>query len=438
MTKISANDAWKKLFEKYNIVNEIQNNGFFNIKASEIKEFKEPRLMAKWDSSESLPSIFKKHKVNILPTSRGSYVLSDFKLYEKIPEVTEHITKMQKVEIPVLESIDIENITSESNAINVLLLSNILDDFLCEDDSLSTFNGRMGTGKFDFFVDRFSRDPLNVFVENAQCEIDGGMENANSVVIIEAKNVVYPDFHIRQLYYPYRLWETKVSKPIRLIFSIYSNQIFRLLEYRFNDLNNYSSIQLVKEKNYSLQDTEITNDDLFNVYRNTKVKTDDNQYSTDTPFIQANSFERVISLLEILQKNNETTESIAEIMQFELRQSDYYFNAGKYLNLFEKHQTVDEVEGFIVEIRLTPLGKELVNMKYKPRQLKLVELILEHKIFNELFFETYTTGRLPTRNHIQDKMRKYNVCNDGQIDRRSSSVLAWLKWIFKLTKIETI
>ncbi|MGF3183361.1 type II restriction enzyme [Facklamia sp. P12934] len=438
MAKISANDAWKKLFDKYDIVNEIEKNGFFNIKASEIKEFKEPRLMAKWDSCESLPDIFKKHNINILPTSRGSYILSDFKLYEEIPDLTEHITKMQRVEIPEFESIDIENINSESNAINVLLLSNILDDFLNEDDSVSTFNGRMGTGKFDFFVDRTSKKPLNVFVENAQCEIDGGLENANSVVIIEAKNVVYPDFHIRQLYYPYRLWKTRVEKPIRLVFSIYSNQIFRLLEYKFNELNNYSSIQLVKEKSYSLQDTEINNNDLLKVFEKTQVKTDDNQMNTDIPFIQANSFERVISLLEILQNNNETTESIAEIMQFDLRQSDYYFNAGRYLGLFEKLDTVDELDKAIVEIRLTALGKKIASMKYKERQLKIVELILEHKIFNEFFFGIYTTGNFPTKADIQDKMRLYNVCNEGQIVRRSGSVLAWLKWIFKLTKIEMI
>ena len=66
--------------------------GAFYITANQIKEFKEPRLMAKWDSSENLPSIFKKHNINILPISRTGYVLSDFKLYEPIPELGEYIT----------------------------------------------------------------------------------------------------------------------------------------------------------------------------------------------------------------------------------------------------------------------------------------------------------------------------------------------------------
>lgn len=126
---MNVNEAWTKLFDKYDILGKIKSEGAFYITANQIKEFKEPRLMAKWDSSENLPSIFKKHNINILPISRTGYVLSDFKLYEPIPELGEHITEMQKVEIPEYETIDIGNISSEANAINVLMLSKILDDF---------------------------------------------------------------------------------------------------------------------------------------------------------------------------------------------------------------------------------------------------------------------------------------------------------------------
>ena len=434
MDKINANKAWELLFEKYSILEKVKKDGLFEITASQIKEFKEPRLMAKWDSYESLPSIFKKNNINILPISRNSYLLSDFKLYKKIPELSEHITSMTKVEIPKFESIDIENITSESNAINVLLLSNILDDFLSEEGNVSTFNGRMGTGIFDFNVDRVRGIPIKVSVSNAQCEIDGGMENENSVVIMEAKNVVYPDFHIRQLYYPYRLWKNKVKKPIRLVFSIYYNQIYRLLEYKFENIDNYSSICLVKEKNYSIQDTEINNHDLEEVYKKTTVLYDDDKDKIDIPFIQANSFERVISLLETLSQEEKTPEEISDIMQFELRQSNYYFNAGKYLGLFEKLYS-SELNKKIKKVSLTKLGRKVFSLKYKERQLKLVELILQHSIFNELFYQAFTTGDLPTKELIIEKMIEYNVCNEGQIERRSSSVYAWLKWIFNLTKI---
>lgn len=427
---LSVNDAWRALIDKYNILEEIRSNGCYHIKASQIKQFKEPRLMVKWDSSNSLPQILQSNKINILPDSRSSYVVSDFLLYQEIPELDEHVTHMDHVELPDYESINIHNISSEANAINVLLLTGILDDFLNTNENVATFNGRMGTGEFDFVVDTVRNVKQKVCVKNAQCEIDGGFENNESIVIMEAKNVVHEDFHIRQLYYPYRLWKTKVHKPIRLVFSVYSNMIYRLFEYRFNILEDYSSIELVQMKNYSLQDTTITLDDLLTVRENTIVTTDDNMDKTDVPFIQANSMERIISLLEHLYGNPMTSQQIAKLMEFELRQADYYYNAGKYLGLFEK---ISEDKQKVVI--LTALGNKVFKLNYKERQLKLVELILEHQIFYDFFSVVIETGDMPNKSEIENKMRTLHVCDEGQIVRRASSVYGWLKWMFNLTKL---
>ncbi len=440
--EMSVERAWECLLEKYNIINRIENEGVFRIEASQIKEFKEPRLMSKWDSSEQLPSVLKKNKINILPDSRHSYVLGDFILYQDIPELEEHVKNMTSVDLPEFESIDIDNITSEANAINVLIITKILDDFLETDKNVVTFNGRMGTGTFDFNVDTYRGIKRTISVNNAQCEIDGGFENSDSVVIMEAKNVVHSDFHVRQLYYPYRLWKTKVNKPIRLVFSIYSNKIYRLFEYEFTDINDYSSIRLVKNKNYSLQDTEITLEELIQVRKETKIKTDDNQNNKNIPpFVQANSFERIISLMENIYDNPMNDEEIAELMHFGsnlsngkpvYRQSQYYYNAGKYLGLFEKIRTEDNE----VKAVLTRLGKKVYKLQYKQRQLKLVSLILEHQIFSEFFdIIIENLGELPEKKEIQTRMRELNVCNESQIDRRSQSVRCWLKWIFNLIKL---
>ena len=427
---LSANEAWKVLIDKYNILEEVQENGCYHIKASQIKQFKEPRLMAKWDSTDALPKVLRDNKINILPDSRSSYVIGDFLLYQEIPILEENVTQMAHVELPDYESIDVNNISSEANAINVLLLTGILDDFLNTNNNVATFNGRMGTGEFEFVVDTTRNIKQKISVNNAQCEIDGGFENNDSVVIMEAKNVVHEDFHIRQLYYPYRLWKNKVNKPIRLVFSVYSNMIYRLFEYRFNILEDYSSIELVRTKNYSLQDTTITLDDLFRVRKDTLVKTDDNMDNSDVPFIQANSMERIISLLENMYENPMTSQQIAELMDFEPRQSDYYYNAGKYLGLFEK---VNEDKQRVVT--LTSLGNKVFKLNYKERQLKIVELILEHQIFSDLFDGMIKTGDMPNKKDIEDEMRALHVCDEGQIVRRASSIYGWLKWIFNLTKL---
>lgn len=429
---ISANDAWQKLIDKYNIVNKVARDGIFHIRASEIKEFKEPRLMAKWDCVAALPSVFKSNNLNILPDSRSSYVLGEFLLYKEIPELTEPVNKMDYVELPEYETIDVNNILSESNAINVLILSGILDDFLEAQGTVETFNGRMGTGEFDFVVDTVKGKKQKIFVKNAQCEIDGGFENDNDVIIMEAKNVLNEDFHVRQLYYPFRLWKKRVKKPIKLIFSIYSNMIFRLFEYRFLDENDYSSIELVKAKNYSLQDTTIEIKDLIEVSINTPIIYKDNQdEDLKVPFIQANSFERVISLLENMKDSPMTTEQISDLMEFDMRQSDYYYNAGAYIGLFEKKSEDNQIKVF-----LTKLGEEVFSLNYKQRQLKFVELILQHQIFADCFSIIIKNGgEMPDKNVIENMMRSYNVCNEGQIARRASSVQGWLKWIFNLIKL---
>lgn len=431
-SKLTANEAWNLLLDKYNIVETVEKSGFFHIKASEIKEFKEPRLMSKWDSSETLPDALSKVNLNILPNSRSSYLLSDFLLYFPIPDLTESIPTMHRVIPPELESIKLENITSESNAINLLVLTNILDDFLGVDNTVSTFNGRMGTGVFDFSVDT-TRGNQNVHVTNAQCEIDGGFENDQAVIIMEAKNVLYTDFHIRQLYYPYRLWKEKVEKPIRLVFSIYTNQIFRLFEFKFTDPYNYSSIQLIQEKNYTLQDTEITMEELEQIRKETPIIYSDSMDSTSIPFIQADSFERVISLMENLYGLPKSEKEIAEeVMQFDPRQANYYYNAGRYLRLFTKVKDSDQMSKLIC---LSPLGKKIHKMNYKERNLKLVELIFQHKMFAICFDYIINNGDLPSKEFIKSKMKELEVCSDNLLNRRSSSVIGWLKWIVTLTKI---
>ena len=353
-------------------------------------------------------------------------------MYKKMPEMTEFDSKMEYVELPEYETIDCNNISSEANAINVLTLSGILDNFLEDEGTVETFNGRMGTGEFKFSVNTSRKKSQEIYVKNAQCEIDGGFENEKDVIIMEAKNVLNEDFHIRQLYYPYRLWKSKISKPIRLVFSIYTNMIYRLIEYKFNDINDYSSIEFVKGKKYSLQNTTIEMEDIIRVRKNTSVHYMDNKDSDlKVPFIQANSFERVISLLENLKDNPMTVEQIAQFMEFDERQSDYYYNAGAYIGLFKK-----ESEDKQIKVYLTKLGEKVFSLGYKERQLKFVELILQHQIFADCFDAIINNcGEMPDSNYIKTLMRKYNVCNEGQISRRASSVQGWLKWIFSLPNL---
>lgn len=79
------NEAWNLLFKKYNINDEINKNGYFEITADEIKTSgREPRLMTKFDSSENLPDIFKSNELAILPIKRGLYIIGKFQNYQLV------------------------------------------------------------------------------------------------------------------------------------------------------------------------------------------------------------------------------------------------------------------------------------------------------------------------------------------------------------------
>ena len=42
-TTLSANEAWKRLLEKYPIAETVEQKGVYKIKADQIREFREPR-----------------------------------------------------------------------------------------------------------------------------------------------------------------------------------------------------------------------------------------------------------------------------------------------------------------------------------------------------------------------------------------------------------
>lgn len=418
---MTNNEAWEKLFKKYDIQNQVNKYGIFEISASQIKEFREPRLMTKFDTYESRPGPFGK-KLTILPNSRGSYLIGNFDSYERFPVITNEI---QHVEFPnYLETINIDHINSEANAINVMSISKILDDFLNEEDMVQTISGRMSSGAFNFNIyDTKNKNNVKIAVHNSQIEIDAGFENHNVIALIEGKNIFNENFLVRQLYYPYRCWQNKVTKNIKPIFMIYSNNIFRLMEFEFEDLYSYSSISFLRQKNYSFEDTKISMQDLIEIYRSKCVKPE----PVDVPFIQANNFNTVISIMEMVKDNPLTTEKIAENIGFNQRQSDYYYNACKYLGLAEK---IKNENGRTV-VALTKKGKNLLDMPYKKRQLQYVSLMLEHQILVYSFELAINNGNIPNNKLLENKIRELKLCDDSA-DRRASSVAAWTKWIFDL------
>lgn len=417
-------EAWEKIFEKYNVLEEINNKGYFKITSKQINEYREARLMTKFDNSESIPEILKKNKISILPITGNSYMLARFENYKKFEKAPR---KVERVEFPsYIESLDYNNITSEALALNCAYITKILENFLEEEVLVPTISGKMGSGIFNFDIAQINNDEkINVTVENSRMEIDGGYEGMNSLALVEAKNVVADDFLIRQLYYPYRLWKSKIAKSVRPIYVVYSNGIFTIYEYKFNNINEYSSIELVKCKKYSIEDTEIDLGTIQNLIDNINSFIEEPNVS----FPQANSFERVINLCELLQNSEKDKQSITENYEFVERQTNYYTDASIYLGLVTKSGKRKKI------FELTDLGKRILSLNYKSRQLEFVKLILSHKVFHMVIKSYFDNSEMPSDDEIVNLMKEcnlYKISSDTTYYRRASTIKAWIYWIVNL------
>ena len=81
MSDSKNNKAWFQLFQKYKILEKTLKEGYFEITATQINEFREARLMTKFDHKSQLPRLFSENKLSILPTSRGGYVIGTFETF---------------------------------------------------------------------------------------------------------------------------------------------------------------------------------------------------------------------------------------------------------------------------------------------------------------------------------------------------------------------
>jgi len=430
--KLTKNEeSWNKIFDKHKIIEHLQGSDVFQITANQIKEFREPRLMTKFDHRANLPQIFKENNLAILPNTRGTYLIGKFNAYQDIEQNRKSpLTKIPSTKIP-LQTIEYNNLYSESSALLCAYNTGIIAEVAGlenPDDCFFTVNGRMSTQKFDYQINLANSNAYNFSVLNSQCEIDAGFETEDKFFIVEAKNYMVDDFLIRQLYYPYRLWASKIQKEVVPIFMCYSNNVFTFFTYKFDNKEEYSSIRLVDKKSYVIgTNTSITIQDLRQICENIKIEPEPEKI----PFPQADKFERVVDLLSLLFSKEMTKEDITTNYDFESRQTNYYVDALRYLGLVEK-----------TKYELNQEAESILLKSQTEKYLAIVKRILSRKVFNQAF-------RLYLQNNgVWDKEQVINLIVEADIksvkgenysqsviERRALSVISWIDWTVQLTEI---
>ncbi|MFT7860607.1 MAG: hypothetical protein ABXS93_06695 [Sulfurimonas sp.] len=398
MQTLSKNEAWEYLFDDLSILSHIEQNGYFDISAEQIKGIvaKEPRLMTKVDHRENLPEIMQKNSLSILAIKNGMYRIAPTDPFISIEQEPQCEVKIIEQPKDIL-TIDPLNLKSESAALDVAMISGMLDEVFGEATKL-TIRGRL-RGELTFRLNGISYE-----VDGVQIEVDGGYEGSATVNLIEAKIGYRNNINIRQLLYPELVWKEELKgqrKEVKSFIFYYQDDIFRFIPF-YDDgremlaLNEQEkAFRFERTSSFALNDLEESQTILVD---------------RSIPFPQANDFEKIHAIfLNIAKEQHPTKASVGEDFDIVERQYDYYINVLKWMQLcFE--------EGH--ELVLSDRGQHLLTLNIEKRMEEFARIV---------FSEPICYAQLKGLKQNEVEFKAYNL-SGTTIKRRMQSIRSWIKY----------
>lgn len=396
MSKISNNKSWENIFNRFNIVNEVKKNDYFDITAEQIKNVngKEARLMTKVDFREHLPAIMKEEELSILAIKNGIYRIAKNDPFIDIEK--EIKTKIIELDTPKnIISIDPYNIKSESAALDISTISKMTNIVFEEETNLS-IRGRL-RGSLNFNIETV---PYNI--DGVQIEVDGGYEGKTSINLVEAKIGFRNNINIRQLLYPELYWRKEIEKKktVKSFIFYLQDDIYRFIPYIYDGIIGYADHN--NEKAFKFK--EKYND--FSLYN---IQINQNNISLKTPFPQADNFDTIHSMLILISDHPcMTKEELKLNFDIVSRQIDYYYNVLKWLKLCK-----EENECMV----LTAKGIKILQLPFKERIIEISKIVFSEPIFNNFLNNKEVNLQL---------FQRYNVNSENTKNRRLQTVKAWI------------
>lgn len=250
--------SWEKIFTDIGGYEHDFENAPLKLSAKQIKvachaftetNEKETRILCKQDTRECRPEVFVKNGLFLLPVKNGHYYIVKGEGYVDIPEIAgETIVYHSKLEFE-LETSKVGN--SEMQHLDFAYASSLIRTFMNDPSLVLTIRGRKYTPQFSFYVGKHQ-----IHSESVQTEIDAGYEGRDKIVLIEAKNGQTKNTIIRQLYYPFKQWETVTAKKVYTLFfekSKKEKNVYSIWKYEFEDSDNYNSVKLVDARKFRIQ-----------------------------------------------------------------------------------------------------------------------------------------------------------------------------------------
>lgn len=394
-------EGWDAIFAKLPILKTIEQDGFFDISAVQIKDIaqREPRLMAKIDFREQLPPVMAKEGLALLAISNGFYRIGRFDPF--IPVNPELQASATKVSFPRgFLTLNPRELSNEAAALDAALLSGILTNVFGEEVAL-TIRGRTRNVPFSFTLGNI---PFSI--DGVQIEIDGGYEGAKTVNLVEAKIGARSNISIRQLLYPHLAWEKEIKgrKEVRTFICFYQEPMLRFIPVVYDGKMCHADHS--RELVFALEPEATLN--LMAI----KEKSSALVPVVGVPFPQADNFETVLAMFSIVSLRGQITkEELSADFDVVPRQIDYYSNIMRWLGLV----TLDS--GSLV---ITARGRQIGALPHAERIYELAQIIFGEPIF----FSALRHGA----DNVPRQLFARWKCSKSTIERRLQTVVAWIRY----------
>ncbi len=379
----------------------------YEIEAGDLRRVtgREPRLMTKFDTPNQLPRPLKDKHYAVLPIRNGLYLLFQGNIFVPVPPPLSPKVFTSNLDFPLLTA---GRGSGEMQYLDYAFNTGLIAYFTGADPLYLTIRGREHTRPFRFRL----KDKL-IEVQSVQIEVDAGYEGEREVILVEAKIGHVSHFNIRQLYYPFRHFQTLVpTKQIRTLLLCYDlpTLTYSLYEFSFSSPEHFCSIKLNKQQTYQLRIMQAVKiEELI-----------DPQFETVNNIVpQADDFNKVLKLVDAVDAGYNTPEAVADYFGFTERQSYYYAEAARFLGLLTL------THGYF---ELTDRALELLAASPEEQRDLIAKMVVNSWLFRKLIRIARKRGYFDLED-VENIIASVKRYSSSTVPRRCRTIESWLNWL---------
>lgn len=425
-TRTTLHDQWERVVDSKKFA--LDGRSIYEVTSTEVKRISgiEPRLVAKMDTRDELPSLLVRKNYFVLPVAARRYALVPGDGYHDLEDVDATPVEFRpEREVPVTIALK----AGESAAIQTALYSGLLEQVVGVPQLRSTLhNDKLSLGSTTI---RYGKDWSHE-IKGAQVEVDAGFENHGKFFLFECKawrREELHDFNVRQLFFPQlKAREDLDKQDSKLDVVCYflnvdpDTSVYSFWQYDFRDPHDYASIELITAKAFKIQrDARASPTQLLE-------ELSEIEPTTSSYLPQADDASKLLTLVQGVAEGFATSDQVAGRFRFDIRQSSYYAEAAEELGLITRERR----SGYA----LTTIGTEIARMDSDAATHEIVSRIFTLPVFRSIanlaIKERKSALEFDEILPLVWKSGKSRY-NETTVRRRTQSVIAWLNWIGELT-----